>query len=309
MNASLFSGYKSPSEIENPNVLLNCGYRLSGLATTAECEAVKSNLDVDPFRRFSTLYKVDFKLYADNARLANTKVKQNKPEELPLEADVQLFRDFCVREITNLTQKFTSSLPSGPEYRSLCKLILGRSLTFNARRGAECSKLTLDDWSGVISGRWKSSRELELLSDPVEKALAKRLEICYVKGKGKASSAKSPLVPILFTQDVVKGINVLLKHRALFIQSSNQLVLATGGDKAYGGWDTLQSITKRIPELEMPRLITPTRARKFLATMLQLMDLNDGEMNWVTSHMGHTKDVHFAWYRKVSTSFFIDRFI
>ena len=216
-----------------------------------------------------------------------------------------MFRDFCIKNIDSLTNEMVKpENVTGYNYRMLCKFCLARSLTFNARRGAECSKLTLDDWSGVLSGRWKSSRELELLTDPVEKALAQRLQVCYVEGKKKAKSAKSPLVLILFTEDVVKGINVLVHHRNSFVKESNKLVLATGGDKAYAGWDTLQEITKQIDGLQEPKLITPTRTRKFLATMLQLLDLNDGEMNWVTSHMGHTKNVHFAWYRKVSSIYY-----
>ena len=60
----LLLGYTSPNEIKDPNVLLNCGYRLSGLASAAECEAIKANLDVDPFRRFATLYATDFRFLA-----------------------------------------------------------------------------------------------------------------------------------------------------------------------------------------------------------------------------------------------------
>ena len=46
-----------------------------------------------------------------------------------------------------------------------------------------------------------------------------------------------------------------------------------------------QAMLKKI-NLQKPKLITPTRTRKLLATMLQLLDMND------------SKDVHFAWYRK-----------
>ena len=64
-------------------------------------------------------------------------------------------------------------------------------------------------------------------------------------------------------------------------------------------WDTLQGIiTKSIANLEKPHLITPTRTRKFLATMLQLLGMTDAELTWITNHFGHSKDVHFAWHRK-----------
>lgn len=35
-----------------------------------------------------------------------------------------------------------------------------------------------------------------------------------------------------------------------------------------------------------------------MATCMQLLDMNDAELTWLTNHMGHTKGVHFAWYRQ-----------
>ena len=32
--------------------------------------------------------------------------------------------------------------------------------------------------------------------------------------------------------------------------------------------------------------------------MLQLLDMNHAELTWLTNHFGHTKNVHFAWYRR-----------
>lgn len=32
--------------------------------------------------------------------------------------------------------------------------------------------------------------------------------------------------------------------------------------------------------------------------MMQLLDMTDAELTWVTNHFGHNKDIHFQWYRK-----------
>lgn len=53
-----------------------------------------------------------------------------------------------------------------------------------------------------------------------------------------------------------------------------------------------------INTLNKPKLITPTRTRKYLATILQLLDMNDAELTWLINHFGHTKDVHRQWYRQ-----------
>jgi len=102
-------------------------------------------------------------------------------------------------------------------------------------------------------------------------------------------------VPILFTNECVKAIRHLKQHQLV----KSKFVFAAGcGERPYKGWDSLQSIAAKIPGLKHPKLITPTRQRKFVATCMQLLDMNDAELTWLTNHMGHTKGVHFAWYRQ-----------
>ena len=74
--------------------------------------------------------------------------------------------------------------------------------------------------------------------------------------------------------------------------------ILSSGESLYRGWDALQSLAKKIPSLEKPELITPTRTRKYVAMLMQLLDMTDVELSWLTNHMGHTKDIHFVWYRK-----------
>ena len=118
--------------------------------------------------------------------------------------------------------------------------------------------------------------------------------------EGKKKRAKdNALVPILFTKETVDAIDLLIEHRQdMRILPNNEYVFARGEGKNYMiGWDTLQTIAKQI-DLKKPKLVTPTRTTKWLATIIQLLDLSNGGLTWLTNHMGHTKDVHMAWYRK-----------
>ena len=181
--------------------------------------------------------------------------------------------------------------------RELLKVTLARIMTFNACRGGEVSRLKLEHWVSVESDVWKRKSDIAMLDDPVEKKLAERLKLCYIEDK-KKKKGKDALVPILFTDEVTEAIRLLLKHRnKLELPSDNNYVFGSG-DLFLRGWDTLQDITKKIANLIKPNLITATRTRKYLATMLQLLDMNDSELTWLTNHFGHTKNVHFAWYRK-----------
>ena len=106
------------------------------------------------------------------------------------------------------------------------------------------------------------------------------------------------LVPIIFTEEVVDAIRLMISmRREVGISMDNEYVFTSiTSNHRLRGWDTLQSITKKI-NLQKPKLVTPTRTRKHLSTVLQLLDMTDSELTWVTNHFGHTQNVHKNWYR------------
>ncbi|XP_065671564.1 uncharacterized protein LOC136089474 [Hydra vulgaris] len=91
--------------------------------------------------------------------------------------------------------------------------------------------------------------------------------------------------------------NVSSRHYANISQKHNFVFACGTSCLKLRGWDALQSITKKL-NLSKPKLITPTRTRKYLSTTLQLLDINNSELLWLTNHMGYTKDVHQNWYRR-----------
>ena len=101
----------------------------------------------------------------------------------------------------------------------------------------------------------------------------------------------------------MQAIDSLVQHRSqVGIADTNKYLFPRGeGENYLVGWGTLQAISKQIV-LKKPKLITPTRTRKWLATMMQLLDMTDAELTWLTNHMGHSKNVHFAWYRREDTT-------
>ena len=107
------------------------------------------------------------------------------------------------------------------------------------------------------------------------------------------------MVPVIFTEETVSAIKLLVRCRSsTYIDKSNNFLFACGlGKHRLCGWDTIQGITKKI-QLINPKLLTPTRTRKYLSTILQLLDMTESELTWVTNHLGHTKDIHKGWYRE-----------
>lgn len=107
------------------------------------------------------------------------------------------------------------------------------------------------------------------------------------------------MVPVIFTEETVSAIKLLVRCRSsTYIDKSNNFLFACGlGKNRLRGWDTIQGITKNI-QLINPKLLTPTRTRKYLSTILQLLDMTESELTWVTNHLGHTKDIQKGWYRQ-----------
>ena len=297
--AKSLSGYEGPRTIQTPSLFLKIGFCLRNLAEYSRCVALKEDDQhtIHQIRNFFELYDSDWQIYANNARGTYDAKKANQPEELPLEVDVRIFRKFVVEEIERIMDVLKTGSVDVQNLKDLAKFTLARLLTFNARRGGECSKLTLRHWEGVEDGRWKRRTDIDNLDDILEKKLAERLEICYIEGKKKKAS-RNAIVPILFTPETVVAVRILIKHRQLMAISSDNTYIFASGDLYLKGWDTLQAITKRVSNLQKPKLITPTRTRKYLATLLQLMDLTEAELTWLTNHFGHCKNTHFQWYRK-----------
>ena len=126
----------------------------------------------------------------------------------------------------------------------------------------------------------KYQPDIEASTDPMEIKLVERLKLCYISGKKKKKgSRKKVMMPMLSTEEVVQGNNKLISCRSeMGVNEENDLIFARGqGSQRLVRWDTLQGITKKL-DLTKPKLITPTRTRKSVSTMMQIIDLTAGEL-------------------------------
>lgn len=49
--------------------------------------------------------------------------------------------------------------------------------------------------------------------------------------------------------------------------------------------------------MEKPEAVTSTRLRKYIATVSQILDLQENELDWLARHLGHDIRVHREHYR------------
>ena len=55
-------------------------------------------------------------------------------------------------------------------------------------------------------------------------------------------------------------------------------------------------------KLEKPNLVTSTKIHKHMATVSQLLDMNNAKLEWVTVHLEHTPNVQKTWYRQEAST-------
>ena len=116
----------------------------------------------------------------------------------------------------------------------------------------------------------------------------KRVVIRGKRGRG---------VPVLFNSDVQEHIKYLLEIRDHFVPKDNPYLFATANCSSHLlGYKILNKHAK-LYEAKNPTSITSTRLRKHLATLSQLFNLTEGEIEQLATFMGHTAGVHRNSYR------------
>ena len=72
-------------------------------------------------------------------------------------------------------------------------------------------------------------------------------------------------------------------------------------NKSLRGHDVITNVCSKI-DLKEPRLFTSTNLRKYVATISQLVDMNETEMGWLARQLGHDIHVHKDFYRLPDTT-------
>ena len=58
----------------------------------------------------------------------------------------------------------------------------------------------------------------------------------------------------------------------------------------------LAAVVDRLP-LQQPSAIKSTKLQKYIVTVLQIVDLNSSELDWLARHLGHDIAVHSEYYK------------
>ncbi|WAQ98579.1 hypothetical protein MAR_022952, partial [Mya arenaria] len=114
-----------------------------------------------------------------------------------------------------------------------------------------------------------------------------------VQSQGKMNKK----VATLMTSEMVSAVDILIACRTQCgIRESNKFIFANQKDGHLSTWQSLRDMVNQAG-CQRPELINSNSLRKYIATVCQILDLNEGEVQWVSSHLAHTVKTHLGFYR------------
>ncbi|KAM3612304.1 uncharacterized protein V6R79_006508 [Siganus canaliculatus] len=289
------SGYDEESHsCKIPSLALKLGHSLNKIADIILCRAIAAEDDTltKAIERFKKLYTSEWAERVSHGALASlNKSKFNKPSTLPFAKDVQLLHKYLEKKSAEAFDKLKNE-ESPQTYTDLARVTLAQLIVFNRRRAGEVSKMTLDCFM--------SRDQTELHGDIAaglslfEQQMSKHFSRVEIMGK------RGRKVAVLLNPDHVSAIKLLVdKREACGVPMENPFLFGRPKCSAtsfYRGQDCIRVFANQCGA-QNPENLRSTQLRKHMATMSQILNLKDNELDQLANFLGHDIRVHRDYYR------------
>ncbi|KAG5875204.1 hypothetical protein JTB14_016982 [Gonioctena quinquepunctata] len=293
---------------ESPSLALQLGTDLKFMCQIAKKAIITKNPLIGPVENreekltaISELHEMITAHWCnDIGSLANKVLNEKKvgnPKLLPTTEDVSQFHKYT-SSLANLAYEgIVNEGNVEDNYNILVKCTLALLVLFNRRRIGEIQFLDMESYERPP----ENLNQDEMLSclTEFEKSLCNMFKRVVVFGKG------SKPVPILFSKKIQKYTDLIIQIRRTtnFVPKENKYVFATSGSTRWiSGSAVLQKLARECGA-QQPELLTSTRFRKQIATLLQLMSFEKDELLQVAKFMGHTEKTHTEFYRLTDNTY------
>ncbi|KAK7878875.1 hypothetical protein WMY93_034247, partial [Mugilogobius chulae] len=287
------AGYdRQNNTYKRPSLALKLGHSLSKISMLVESRSNIQNNSVAAknARTFRQIYEARWHEMISAASLRTLQeAKWNAPLLLPFTRDVQVLHSFLDAEQQKLHSTLSSQV-STQDWAGLAKVTLTQIILFNRRRSGEVSKMPL---SAYMSPH--SQDALEDLGDALsdlEKKLCqhfRRLEIAGKRGRK---------VPVLLTPAMQEALDLLVSKREMcgVVPGNKYLFARPKACSYFRGSDCLRHFAKMCGA-KNPESLTSTKLRKQTATLSQVLNLSNTELDQLADFLGHDVRVHRQFYR------------
>lgn len=224
--------------------------------------------------------------------------KYNKPHVLPLTEDLKKVTNYLGENRKKCLSALRSN-PTSSTWLNLAKVCLANIIMFNRRRSGEASRMLVSNFEDARNNCQPSDDILAALSE-MEKQLVNSFFRVEVPGK------RGRKVPILFTAAMKDEVEELLRTRErVGVNVDNKYVFARpnfGSENYIEGHTCLHEAVEE-SGAACPQNITSTKLRKHLATVSQILNLTEHELEQVCGFLGHNISVHRDFYRLPQDTF------
>ena len=293
---SLAGFNEETSVYDKPSVALKLGHTLSKLTKLVKVNALELRdddkiKDADYFHELCTLQWSDE--VSCKARQVIQDRKRNKITMLPLSGDVEKLNTYLNGmsvEYCELLRTAEEQLTVEHHWRILAETTLVQVIMFNRRRQGEVSRMTLDDYERKTTANLSDDTATAL--SPMELSLAKLFVRVEIIGK------RNRTVPVILTAKHQACIDLLNEHRdASGIRLDNRYLFAySHSDNHLRGHAALKTASVQCGA-QHPATLTSTNFRKHVATLSQVLNLKDNELDMLAQYMGHDIRIHRQYYR------------
>ncbi|XP_013382539.1 uncharacterized protein LOC106153235 [Lingula anatina] len=125
-------------------------------------------------------------------------------------------------------------------------------------------------------------------------------ELCRTLHRMEITGKRGRTVPVLLPSDVQQAINLLIETRSKFgVSKDNKYLFPRpnyGSEGHIRGSDCLRELAQE-SGAKQPELINSTTLRKQIATISQVVDLRENELDILAKFLGHDIRIHREYYR------------
>lgn len=300
--ARIISGYdESTRTFKSPSLALHMRTSLLALCASAKSLLLKKDpvlpvedheLALKNIKRTSELVSSNWKFAMGSLALKDLNEKNStKPQTLPVTKDVILFRNYTNEIAESCMVNLRTNHEDLESFKKLTEAVLALTIVLNRKRVGDVQHTKLETYNqSLISTNQEECLNALTQNERVLSTFFKRI---ITVGKG------SKPVPILFSRTLQQYIDILLsiRKKTNFVPKENPYLFAlTGTTKWVDGSRVLKKFAVNCGALN-PETLTSSRLRKQIATVLQILNLNESEMEQVSKFMGHTKKTHEEFYR------------
>ncbi|KAG5863048.1 hypothetical protein JTB14_030290 [Gonioctena quinquepunctata] len=285
--------YNSETDIyESPTVAVNFGTLIKkccDLAYIYLLQIPNTNDERKKLKILKTLVTSQWanEVSAQAASNLNAK-KWNKDELIPLTSDLMKMNNFLQETSEAMYNKILVDENNYLAYNTLKEVLYTQIILLNRRRPAEVAQIKVQTYTSVNLDS-RNENEFENCLTETERVLLTSYSRIMIRGK------RGRGVPILLSVNMRKHFDCLMKIRNNFV-SHNDYVFHTSGDNFIDGTKVLYKYAKKCG-VRCPKSISATRLRKHLATVTQLLQFSEKDLEQLLKFMGHTLNIHCNVYR------------